>query len=247
MNLVLMVLGLAGLSAEPATWRDFDHTHAGFTRVLKKHVTKGWVNYTTLRKDREELDAYLKGLEGIDGKAFARWGKKQRIAFWINAYNAYTLKLIIDNKPVKSIKDLGGLFSSVFSKNFIPLKNLFGKVVNLNTIEHDTLREKFAEPRIHFALVCASKSCPSLRPEAYRAVDLDAQLNAQARLFLRNTTKNRYDASTRTVYLSKIFDWFDEDFEKAKGTVVKYVAQYLSIPGEVRVRYLDYDWTMNGK
>ena len=135
----------------------------------------------------------------------------------------------------------------MFGKDFIPLHNLYGEEVDLNTIEHDTLREKFDEPRIHFALVCASKSCPPLRPEAYRDSVLDAQLDDQARAFLNDRSKNRYDDEKKTLYLSKIFDWFDDDFEKATGTVRDYVAQYLSVPKGARIRYLSYDWSLNGK
>ena len=246
MSRVLVAIGLGFLSAEPATWRDFDHTHAGLTHVLKKHVSKGWVNYTALRKDREELDSYLKSLQAVSKEDFQAWSDPQKIAFWINAYNAYTLKLIIDNDPVKSIKDLGSFFKSVFGKDFIPLNNLFGEIVDLNDIEHGTLRKNFSEPRIHFALVCASISCPALRSEAYIAKDLDEQLDKQARTFLTDFEKNRYDRKSNTLYLSKIFYWFKEDFQKASRTVQKYVALYLEIPPDVRIEYLEYDWSLNG-
>ena len=238
---LIAVLALAGLAS------DFDQSHARFTRVLKARVKDGWVDYAGLRKDRTDLAGYLKTLESVKKRDFHAWTNPQKIAFWINAYNAYTLKLIIDHRPVKSIKDLGGFFTSVFGKDFIPLHNLFDEEVDLNTLEHDTLRKKFDEPRIHFALVCASKSCPQLRPEAYRAEILDAQLDDQARIFLNDRTKNRYDAATRTLYLSKIFDWFDGDFEKANGTVRDYVAPYLEIPKNARIRHLPYDWSLNGK
>ena len=247
MSLILATIGLGVISAEPMTWEDFDHTHARLTRVLKKHVSKGKVDYTALRKDRKVLDSYLKGLEGVSKKDFQDWSDSQKIAFWINAYNAYTLKLIIDNDPVKSIKDLGGWFTSVFGIDFIPLNNLFGEVVDLNRIEHGTLRKNFNEPRIHFALVCASISCPALRSEAYIAKDLDKQLDKQARIFLTDVEKNRYDRKSNTLYLSKIFSWFNNDFRKASRTIRKYVAQYLKFPSDVRVEYLDYDWSLNGK
>ena len=247
MSLILATIGLGVISAEPMKWQDFDHTHARFTRVLKKHVSKGWVNYAALRKDRKDLDSYLKSLEVVPKKDFQDWSDSQKIAFWINAYNAYTLKLIIDNDPVKSIKDLGNIFKSVFGIDFIPLNNLFGGVVDLNHIEHGTLRKNFSEPRIHFALVCASMSCPALRSEAYRAKDLDEQLDEQARTFLTDVNKNRYDRESNTLYLSRIFSWFSGDFRKASRTIRNYVAQYLEFPTDVRVEYLDYDWSLNGK
>ena len=226
---------------------DFDHAHPRWTAVLKSHVKDGVVDYAEIRKNRGPLDTYLADLESVTKADYGGWTEKRKIAFLLNAYNAYTIKLIVDNDPVASIKDLGGFFSSVFSKKFIPLKKLFGKDVSLNAIEHDTLREKFKEPRIHFALVCASKSCPPLRAEAYRAADLAAQLDDQARAFLKDATKNRYDAPRKTLYLSKIFDWFDEDFEAGGGTVRDFVARYLKIPRDVRIRHLNYDWSLNGK
>ena len=243
----LLATSTPGAPGASGASEEFDHAHKQFTEVLKTYVRDGVVNYAGLRKDRSTLDAYVGGLESVTKKEFQSWSDDQKIGFWLNAYNAYTLKLVIDNKPVTSIKKLGTFWTGVFSKEFIPLKNLFGKTVSLNAIEHDTLRKKFNEPRIHFALVCASKSCPPLRSEAYRATDLNKQLDDQASTFLKDTSKNRFDAKSNTVHLSKIFDWFDDDFEKSKGSVRDYVAQYLTIPSNVRIRHLSYDWTLNGK
>src|SRR4029434_9265868 len=132
----------------------------------------------------------------------------QRIAFWINAYNAFTLRLILDHYPIASIRRIGWLPGAAFRERFIPMQGLKGETISLDDIENGTLRSAFREPRIHFALVCAARSCPPLRREAYRGADLDRQLDDQARIFLRDATKNRVDAATRTLYLSSIFKWF---------------------------------------
>ncbi len=225
----------------------FDTSHAAWDAIVKAYVKEGTVDYTAIRKERGKLDLYLVGLQAVDSATYAGWSEKAQLAFWINAYNAYTVKLIVDLGPVKSIKDLGGTFSSVFNKAFIPLDKLFGKAASLNNIEHDTLRAKFNEPRIHFALVCASKSCPALRNEAYRADILDQQLDDQARTFLKDASKNRYDAATKTLHLSSIFKWFKGDFERAKGSVREFVDQYLDVPADVTIEHLGYDWSLNGK
>ena len=238
-------LDLAPQAQSPAT--PFDHSHSAWAEVLEAHVKDGRVDYAALKKDPSNLNTYLADLESVSKEAFDEWSKRKKLAFWVNAYNAYTVKLIVDNYPVKSIKDLGGFFSSVFNKKFIPLRRLFGGVVSLNTIEHKTLRAKFKEPRIHFALVCASRGCPPLRSEAFRADDLDAQLDGQAKIFLSNPAHNRFDAKTGTLHLSKIFRWFEEDFEKTAGSVPKFLSQYLDLPEDVRIKYLPYDWSLNKK
>ena len=129
------------------------------------------------------------------------------------------------------------------------MPGLKGEVISLNDIENGTLRADFSEPRIHFALVCASVGCPALRNEAYQAKDLDRQLNEQARLFLSDTSKNRFDPATNTLHLSPIFDWFRADFAAVAGTVAAYVARYLDDPRirkpGVKIKYTDYDWSLN--
>ncbi len=241
---MLLSLVLAGAQAADA---GFDQTHASWGKLLEMHVAKGGVDYPGMKQDAKDLAAYLASLESVSKERFEGWGEPDRIAFLVNAYNAYTVKLVVDHYPVKSIKDLGGYFSSVFKKEFIPLKKIYGRVVSLNEIEHETLRKKYKEPRIHFALVCASKSCPALRSEAYRGKDLDAQLDDQARRFLGDSTKNRFDPETKTLHLSKIFDWFGEDFEKNGGSVQAFVGKYLKFPPEPDIEYLDYDWSLNEK
>ena len=144
---------------------------------------------------------------------------------------------------------------AAFRERFIPLQSLRGQVLSLNDIEHEILRKELGEPRIHFAIVCASKSCPELRSEAYRAKTLDEQLTQAARSFISDPSKNRFDAAARTLRLSPIFDWFRADFERSSASLPAFVARYaepavataLSSGGEVRIEFLDYDWSLNGR
>ncbi len=233
----------------------FDQEHAAWTAILSRYVTNGSVDYAGLKRSATgELTSYLRSLESVCRRHFDSWTREQKLAYWINAYNAYTVKLVLDHYPLRSIRSIGLLPGAAFREDFIPLRNLRGKTISLDDIEHEILRREFGEPRIHFAIVCASKSCPSLRSEAYRARDLNAQLDDSARTFIRDTTKNRFDASTRTLHLSSIFDWFHEDFERAARSLPELVARYADTAtaaaissGNVRVRFLDYDWSLNGR
>jgi hypothetical protein len=171
------------------------------------------------------------------------------MAFLINAYNAYTLQLIIDHHPVKSIKDIGSFFKGPWDQ---PVVRLFGRTLTLNNLEHDIIRVDYQEPRIHFALVCAARGCPPLRNEAYLADRLEEQLDDQVRRFLATPDKNRVDASRRTVYLSPIFKWYGADFEKQHGSVLAALQPYwpkasasVLAQGGFKIRYTDYDWSLN--
>ncbi|MEO8601067.1 MAG: DUF547 domain-containing protein [bacterium] len=234
----------------------FDHQHAAWNTIVARYVREGIVDYAGLKRSGlPALDGYLQSLESVCRRHYNTWTGEQKLAFWINAYNAYTVKLILDHYPLKSIRSIGLLPGAAFRENFIPLQALRGKVLSLNDIEHDILRKEFREPRIHFAIVCASKSCPELRNEAYRATTLDAQLTEAARRFVSDSSKNRFDAASRTLRLSSIFDWFREDFERSSQTLPAFVARYaepatataLSSGGNVRVEFLDYDWSLNGR
>jgi hypothetical protein len=232
-----------------AACSEIDHSYVAWTTILQRSVRNGQVAYAALQKDDEPLQAYLDGLSGTCAADYEGWSREQRLAFWINAYNAFTLRLILDHYPITSIRKIGWLPGAAFRKEFIPMPELKGSSISLDGIEHGTLRADFREPRIHFALVCASHSCPPLRNEAYRASDLNQQLDDQARTFLRDTRKNRFDPNTNTLYLSLIFDWFRADFEAAAESVPAYIARYMDDPRvngpEVRVEFLDYDWSLN--
>lgn len=224
----------------------FDHTHETWSKALKQNTKEVdgqvLVNYKKIKKHPEQLLAYLDELESVTKDVFAKFSKKQKLAFWINAYNAYTIQLIIKNYPIKSIKDIGSIFSSAWSKDFI---NLLGKKLSLDDIEHETIRKKFKEPRIHFAVNCASISCPSLLQEAYNSEHLEAQLNFSAKRFLTNKNKNYYSKTEKAFYLSKIFKWYGADFNAKYKGYVNFVKKYLTAPNNTPVEWLDYDWTLN--
>jgi hypothetical protein len=227
-----------------------DHDHVTWNAILGRWVRGGDVAYAALQREgRTSLWRYLDELSATCAQHYERWSREQRLAFWINAYNAFTVELILDHYPVESIRRIGWLPGAAFRKAFIPMAGLRGGEVSLNDIEHRTLRADFREPRIHFALVCASRSCPPLRGEAYRASNLDRQLDDQARTFLRDTSKNRFDPATSTLSLSRIFDWFRADFEAAAGSLPAYVARYMDDPRvsrpDVEVEFLEYDWSLN--
>ena len=170
----------------------FDHAHKKWDEILKSKTIKKdeqvLVNYKSIKANQVKLNSYLKELEKVSKKEFNNFSKQEQLAFWINAYNAYTVKLIVKNYPVKSIKDIGSFFSSPWSKDFI---TLLGKKMSLDDIEHETIRKDFKEPRIHFAVNCASIGCPSLYQEAFVASRIDKQLEVATKLFLNNKNKNK--------------------------------------------------------
>lgn len=217
--------------------------HSGFNAVLKSYVdSKGQVDYPALKSNRVALDTYLRETGAVTESEFKGWSRDEQLAFLINVYNAETLQLIVDNYPTKSIRKLGGLLTSAWDKKTVIL---FGKEETLNYLEHDTIRVDYAdEPRIHFALVCAAKGCPPLRNEAYLASKLEAQLEDQARTFLTDTEKNRIESDT--LYLSSIFDWYGDDFTKTGQTLNEYVAPFMKgDPAGKKVKFTDYDWSLN--
>ncbi len=233
---------LRGLAA------DFDRMHPEYGRVLKAHVSHGLVDYSSLRSHPEPLNGYLAGVAAVTKAEFLGWGRDDQIAFLCNAYNAYTLRLIVDNYPVQSIRDIGGFLQGPWDR---PFAKVFGTAHTLNDLEHRMLRRDYAEPRIHFALVCAAKGCPPLREEPYVGGRLAEQLDAQARAFLADPAKNRIDAANRTVHLSPIFKWYGADFQEAADSVLVLLKPYwpaeakVGAMGDFKIRYTDYDWSLN--
>ena len=216
--------------------------HQAWTDLLEKHVDqKGMVNYTGFIMDSSELIQYLDLLSSNPpGKS---WSKAEQLAYWINAYNAFTVKLIIDYYPLESIKEIAGGLPMLDSPWDIKFFRIGGIPFDLNTIEHQILRAKFEEPRIHFAINCASISCPKLRTEAYSAQQLEQQLEEQTLDFLNDPERNLISANETK--LSRIFDWFQRDFVK-QSDIPTFIQQYnVSINKEQKIQFLDYDWALN--
>jgi hypothetical protein len=222
--------------------------HGAYNRLLKKHVdARGMVNYKGFKADEKTFDTYLKQLS--ENAPQSSWSKAERMAYWINAYNAFTIRLILNHYPVESIKDIGSKIQIPFvttpwASKFITIG---GQKMSLDNIEHGTLRKQFDDPRIHFALVCASISCPRLRNEAYTAARLEAQLDDQGRDFLNDASKNKIDP--KQARLSKYFDWYKGDWNDNGQSVVEWVNRYAStkISKSTSIQYLDYNWKLNAQ
>ena len=223
--------------------------HAVFTRLLKKTVKRGLVQYKKLKKN-PLLARYIKQLAASRPNKIKN--KKKQLAFWINAYNAYTLKLIVDNYPLKSIRNLSTSSKDIWkSWKF----RIHKKKYTLDEIEHKIIRPRYKEPRIHAALVCAAKSCPPLRAEAYEGSKLEKQLADQMRRFLSDTKRNYFDSKKKTIYLSKIFEWFKDDFTQGSADLKKILIPYFPPKvrkkirkvkkNKLRLQYLKYDWALN--
>lgn len=217
------------------------HEHQQWDQLLKTHVDeKGHVDYKTLKQNDKRLDAYLSLLN--DNPPDDTWTQNQKKAYLINAYNAYTVKLIVDNYPTESIRDIGGFFSNPFSSEFAKIG---GEAYSLDDIEKGMLL-KMGDPRVHFAVNCASESCPKLANEAYVASRLNQQLEHAAKSFV-NSDKNNLTATD--VELSKIFKWYASDFEMDGNSVIDFINTYANekISTEASIRYLPYSWKLNEK
>ncbi len=220
--------------------------HSLYADLLNKYVKDGVVNYRGFKNEEKRLDEYLKVLEGTDTGKLPR---NEQLAFYINAYNATTVKFILSAYPgVKSIRDLGGrIFDRAFSKKIVRIE---GKTISLDDLEHGIIRPRFKEPRVHFAVNCASKSCPPLIPEPYQARILDQQLDDSTRAFLNDAEQNRLEG--KRLYVSKIFKWFAEDFnDDVVGFFLRFAdaeikAKLTAYKDKIKVKYLDYDWSLNG-
>jgi hypothetical protein len=242
-----------------------------YAAVLKANINdKGMVNYKQLKANRAKLDTFVRELSGLDPATYAKWNSRDKIAFWINAYNGLTLKAIIDNYPIKSsffrsriypknsIRQISGVWDK---KKF----KVIGTERTLEQIEHEILRKQFKEPGIHVSLVCAAMGCPPLRNEPYVGNRLQEQFDDQAHRFLANQKKFQIDRKDAKVLLSPIFKWFASDFvnkyalkknlgrhDKEESAVLNFIASYLDkeqkdyvLSGEFKIKYLGYDWALN--
>lgn len=220
-------------------------THELWDTLVQIHVSpEGKVNYKGFIQDSIKLNAYLDLLSAHHPND-KNWSADERLAYWINAYNAFTVKLIVDHYPTKSIKDIKrgiAFINNVWELNFFEIE---GHSYNLNDIEHGIIRKRFVEPRIHAACNCASFSCPRLRNEAFTADRLEEQLDDQMRGFINNKTKNTLDPDNPK--MSKIFRWYGGDFKKTGKSVREYINQYaeIKIKEGADIDYQDYIWTLN--
>jgi hypothetical protein len=204
---------------------------ADYASVLARYVdTNGMVDYAALKAGRNPLDDYVASLEA---PATEEWNEADWIAFWINAYNARTLQVIIDHYPTKSIRKIPGAWKKLKAP-------ILGKPRTLDEIEHQILRKEYSEPRIHMALVCAAKSCPKLRNEPYKAARLDEQLADQSRDFLSRS--DRFSVTGKTARISPIFKWFKRDFDSVPAFIKQYSGADIS---GLKIRYQPYDWSLN--
>jgi hypothetical protein len=220
--------------------------HDKWDDLLKKYVSKsGIVNYKGFIKDSSELNEYLKLLSD-NAPDRKKWSDEEQIAYWINAYNAFTIQIIIRHYPVKSIKEIGGKIPFVNSTWDVKFINIGGTVMDLNNVEHGILRKEFKEPRIHYAVNCASVSCPILRNEAYTAAKLNTQLDDQGKLFFNDSSRNKI-SSSKEAALSKIMDWYGGDFKKGGKTVIDHVNKYskTKLDKKAKITYLAYNWNLN--
>ena len=215
--------------------------HGLYDNVLKAHTKDGLVDYPAVASDKS-FTTYLEQL----ATAAAPSAKNDKLVFYMNAYNALAMKGIIDGKSPSNFFSRQLFFKSAKFK-------LAGGETNLHNIEHEILR-KLGEPRIHFSIVCASSSCPKIRGDAYSNAKLEEQLDDNARRFVNDPTRNRFDKKEKVAYLSQIFKWFAEDFEASAGSAQKFAAKYVSDPDLAKeltadgykVKFLDYSWNLNG-
>ncbi len=217
-----------------------DHTgplsHQIWDTLLNKYVSSsGSVDYQGFKRELPKLSGYLDLLSTNPPKK--DWSRAEQLAYWINAYNAFTIKLILDHYPLESIMDLQDPWDT-------PFIMIGSKKYTLNQIEHDVIRKQFEEPRIHFAVNCASQSCPELINHAYTASKLDTQLERQTRAYINNPKHN--EISTGHVKISSLFDWYREDFTHS-GTVIDFLNMYTdkSISADAKISYKEYDWSLN--
>lgn len=211
-------------------------SHQSWNSLLTKYVTSsGKVNYEGMKQEQAKIKTYLKHLATTEPKA--DWSRNEKLAYWINLYNASTVNLIVNNYPLKSIMDL----EKPWDKKIVAVGS---KYYSLNQVENEIIRPKFNEPLIHFALNCAAKSCPKLLNKAYLPAQLKSQMEGQANKFLANTSKNKISSDKAQV--SKIFEWYGEDFTKG-STLKEFLSKYgpATLNKSARISYMEYDWALN--
>lgn len=253
--------------------RTFSNTfdHSVYDTFLQRFVSNGLVDYKGMAKQQATLNKYLQSIEHVDPIKFENWSENEQMTFWINAYNAITLEAILRNYPIQwgsfiswalfpksSIRQINKVWDTFYTK-------VMGKELTLNQIEHEILRKKFHDPRIHFAIVCASIGCPKLESRAFLADDLEQRLEGAARNFISDSKQVKLNKKENTIYLSSIFEWYKGDFEaspevhrnfknysKSERGIIEFIVNRLSqedqqfvFNNQPKIKYLKYDWTLN--
>lgn len=258
------VIAVLILLSSCAAYADFDHS--SWDNILNKHVTMtnggkaSVVNYAGMQNDKAKLASYLDATSKVSQSAFNQWSKDEQLAFLINVYNAGTVDLVLTKYPnIKSIKDIGGMFGSPWKQNFIPL---LGKTRSLDDIEHNLIRgsKRYNDPRIHFAVNCASIGCPALLDDAFTGKKLDKQLEQVTSRFLADSSRNRLKGNT--LEISPIFKWYKEDFAtnwRGTNDLAGFVGRYSQSlglnnaqaaalkQGKIKISYTNYNWNINKK
>ncbi|MEE2828166.1 MAG: DUF547 domain-containing protein [Myxococcota bacterium] len=269
---LLSVVFLSLLSLSPSSWAgqeagrpgaaSFDHGYSVWESLLRSVVSGDRVNYGALRSDRR-LGQFLESVASVDPESLAGWSRTRQVAFYINTYNALTFQTVLDAMPIDSIRDIK---PDPFEQR---RWTVAGRAMSLNEIEHKKLRGDMADPRIHFVLVCAARSCPSLSSRAFVASSLEEQLERAGRNFFTDATKNRVDRGTGQLYLNRLLDWYGSDFvgwsglvsfgqptgrEAQEDAVIRAMARYVGASdreflesGSFTVVYNEYDWSLNGR
>ncbi len=249
-TLFSLLTGCGAFSTLPDSYHPYNaiepdnFSHQPFNELMEHHVKDGVVNYPDIQEDLR-LDTYLGEVNRLDPTTLPT--RNDRLAFWINTYNAFAIKGILNGY---SPKTKIGQYTYFIGEEYM----VGEEAINLWSIERDILIPQFREPRIHFAIVCASHSCPKLRSFAFLPDQLDPQLNDSAKQFINDPTRNRFDQEKKIAYLSMIFDWFAEDFEGHSGSVLNYISQFVddsTLAHELQnqtytIEHLEYDWSLNG-
>jgi hypothetical protein len=252
---IFLTLILFNKSLLSSPMNKFDHSHKEFTSLLEIIVYKNnehnLVNYKKLKKDTtlKKLNNYLNDLSLVSQETFnEKFSHNQRLSFLINSYNAWTLKLITENYPLKSIKHLGIPFYGPWLKRFI---HLFNSKISLKHLEDDLIRKNFKTPLIHFALNCASISCPEINKIAYNDKNIQEQLEKQTIKFINNKKLNKVDVKEKIIYISKIFEWYKNDFEQNGKDLRSFFLKYLKYKNKniqlnnFKIKHIEYDWNLN--
>jgi uncharacterized protein DUF547 len=240
MKLPLRVVLVAALSVVYATASQAQNWMEPYNRLLSKYVTSGGVKYAEWKNNAADMQALQAVVDGIAKESISGLDKRQQLAFYINAYNAWILHEALEKYPTKSVKD--ALFTFFTGKRI----TVAGQQTSFNALEKETIRSKFNDPRVHFALNCASRSCPPLSRQAFTGGNLDSQFETLAKVYVNSDKGVRFNAANKAAELSKIFDWYKDDF-KGEGGPVAFINKRRSspLPPDAKISYQDYDWGLN--